>query len=80
LPITTSGVCFYGAEASKYLEANASKLKQKEFYSSVRKYYTAACEDYMISKFLYQDEVLIHPTVAVRGKKFPRHPCKYHPA
>ena len=54
---------FIGAEAKNYVEANGSKIRLTEFYSSVRNYYTAAC-NYMLSKFPYQDEVLINAAVA----------------
>jgi len=46
----------FDAEAKEYNAANRSKLRMTEFYSSVRNYYTAAC-NYMLSKFAYQDEV-----------------------
>ena len=54
---------FIGSEAKDYIEANGSKLRLTEFYSSVRNYYTATC-NYMLSKFPYQDEVLINAAVA----------------
>lgn len=54
---------FIGAEAQAYIARNGSKLRLSEFYSSVRNYYIAACS-YMLSKFPYQDQVLINAAVA----------------
>jgi hypothetical protein len=54
---------FIGHETSEYINNYKTKLALTQFYSSVRQFYMEACR-YMIKKFPYNDELLMHAAVA----------------
>jgi len=52
-----------GSAARQFIQEHSKYLNLEKFYSAVRLYFTTVC-DYMIKKFPYGDELLVHAQVA----------------